>query len=189
MKKDLLDDTYDIVKQSFLCCLGGEWNVHPMLTEEVDDQWTNAYKAVLGGVKTTIISTPVPFRKRGCNWYTVCNVHGNLFLDPHTGLILENGSKDSDRLAADELVNIVRLPKRKGFLTMVFDQSINRNAGSPKMQIQDKLNYLNAKDVYAFAYVSHSCVVVASDNDEVTRNALNKVLANSGLPGERFIKF
>lgn len=189
MKKKYLGDSYDIVKQSFLGWLDGDWSVHPMLTEEVDDQWINAYKAVLGGPKIKIISSHVPFRTASGGWYSVCNVDCNLFLDPHTGLTLRDLKKQSHHLTSGELVEIVKLARRKGFLTMVFDQSIDHDGDLPRQQVREKLEDLKEKGVYAFAYVSHSCVVVASDNGEVTLNALNEVLANSGVPGERFIKF
>ncbi len=190
MREEYIGDSYDFVKQSFLRWLGGEWSVHPMFTEQVSDQGVEAYTAVLRNNNNNnieIISRDELNVDRDGFCAAACNVPANLFLDPDTGLTLNGGNPGWSHLTAAEIVKIVVNPVRTEFLTMVFDQSIDRNAGEPQQQTLDKLNYLQGQDVYAFAYVSHSCLIVASGKQGITQDALRRVRNQSRLPCKRLI--
>ena len=84
-----------------------------------------------------------------------------------------------------DLIHIAQAPNRKNRLTLVYDQSIDRNErmyGSPREQIRKKLTTLHCAKIHAAAYVSHIAFIWLSDNPDVVTEATRNVLRESKLP-------
>ena len=142
-------DSYDVVKQSLLKWLQafGEWSVHPMFTASVPHVKTSAFEALLGA---KVISRSVLTSRTERSAYFACaHSCGNLFLDPNTGLRLQDigGTRAPNYLFASELVQLAE--HRPESLTVVFDQSLQR--GKELSGLNKKLRHLLHRKVYTFA--------------------------------------
>ena len=178
-------DSYDIVKQSLLRWLRrfGGWSVHPMFTEVVSPSETAAFEKFLGA---KVASTDVLTNGTDRNAYFACGYScGNLFLDPDTGLKLKDtrGVRAPQYLFARELNRITA--ERRGYLTVVFDQSIAR--GQEENHLEQKLRHLLGHGIYAFAYRSHACFVVAGRDRTLVEHARAHLIVESGLPEGRLL--
>ena len=108
---------------------------------------------------------------------------GDLFLDPDTGL-WQNAS-DIRHVGVHDLIAIAQADTRKHQLTLVYDQSLNRDHkidGSPREQIENKLEFLRAAKIHAAAYVSHIAFLWVSTDHDVVSAATQNVLQRSRLP-------
>ena len=183
-------DTYDMAKICMLKWLApqGSWGIHPMYFPEPDEQRNEAFPCnyadfleitCVGGD----IQTPDRLTEAVQNW------QGALFLDPDTGLWRDRET-DETHVGMRDLIAIAQAPNRKNRLTLVYDQSINYNElryGSPREQIRAKLDTLQAADIHAAAYVSHTAFIWLSDNPDVVTQATQNVLEASRLPICRFV--
>ena len=111
----------------------------------------------------------------------------HLFLDPDTGLMLPSGRVTEKHLNADDLVTIAE--KRPGKLTLVFDQSINRNR-VVRDQVEEKLRFLlrRKEPIHGITYESHACFVLVSTCQQVLIEAEQKLTENSRIPAGRLVK-
>ncbi len=185
MHMQYFGDSYDIVKLSFISWLRhfGEWSVHPMLTEEVDQRDIQSLERFLGA---RVISKHVLTATTDRQVYFSCATYtGNLFIDPDTGLRLKstNGKGAPKYLFSAELAQITS--SRPNALTLVFDQSLQR--GNERIALKRKLEWLSTHSVHSFAYISHACFVVASLDRTLIEQALDHVISESRLPASRFI--
>ena len=184
-----LGDSYDIVKQSLLGWLRffGEWSVHPMFTDSV----TGGDGESFGRFRNArVISTEILKGNTDRSAYFSCALScGNLFLDPTTGLRLEetNRRKMPNYLFGSELALLTR--KRPVSLTLVFDQSLaNGKDESQRQQLDKKLhNLLEQHNVSAFAYVSHACFIIAGVDVKLLDRARQQIVAESKLPEYRIL--
>ena len=110
----------------------------------------------------------------------------HLLLDPDTGLSINPKPRDRGlrHVTVEELVTIANA--RKGKLTLVFDQSVDRaNEKERQRQTIAKLRCLGKNGVHAFAYHSHMNFIVASVDKQVVIKA--RKLLEDKLPPERLI--
>ena len=178
-------DSYDIVKQSLIRWLApfGQWSVHPMFTETTNPTEATAFAAFLDArlLSDAVLSA----NTNRLSYFGCASTCGNLLLDPDTGLRLESfgGTRAAKYLFADEFIRLIG--ERPGFLTVVFDQSHPR--GSPDESLNRKLDHLSENGVFAFAYKSHACFIVAAQDPALARRAYAHMLRESQLPNCRFI--
>jgi len=185
MRKCYLGDSYDIVKQSMIRWLSsfGEWSVHPMFTEEVLPADAAAFEALLGA---RLLTAAVLSADTDRSDYLACaSSCGNLFIDPDTGLRMQplRGPRGPEYLFAAELLRLTE--PRPNSLTLVFDQSVGR--GRERLHLDGKARALRNDGVYAFAYVSHACFLVAARDRSLVELARTRVLEESKLPESRFL--
>ena len=184
MKQRYFGDSYDIVKHALIRWLAdfGPWAVHPMFTESVGTVDSEAFGRLLNArVVSTEILSPMTDRK-AC--FSLCEQADNLLLDPDIGLRVEPGRRrEASYLFAHELVRLATA--RRGFLTMVFDQSVGR--GRERDSIGKKLAHLASHNVYGFAYVSHSSFIIVAADAKLTAHALDTIISRSALPASRFL--
>ena len=184
MNKKHFGDSYDIVKKSLLCWLSqfGPWAAHPMFT----DRWTKA-KA---GDFSNLIGVPLISRRlltADCNrdQYLACcfDYKGSLFLDPDTGVRIEESGRLARYLYANELIKLTK--SRPNSLTLTFDQALQR--GREQDQIREKLKHFRSQGLHGFAYVSHASFVVLGCAADLVKQAREHVLRQSRLPRNRII--
>lgn len=183
MKFKYFGDSYDIVKKSLLAWLGefGAWRAHPMFTERVSPERAGQFARFLG-VELISAEELTPGIKRE-EYFSACRSAGNLFLDPDTGISLEDrgGAKSVNYVFGKELIELSEA--RPESLTLVFDQSYSR--GNQEPQIQKKLAFFTGKNVYSFAYCSHATFLVLGAKAELVKRARQRLLEVSGLPSCR----
>jgi hypothetical protein len=188
MKLEKFGDSYDIVKYSLLRWLApcGSWVAHPMFTQKVDPADADAFSKFLG---VPFLSTQAlcSTTDRNAFFSAAASSERHLFLDPNTGLRVPSASRANapDFVYGTELVTLAR--SRPGRLTLVFDQSIDRQY-APKEQIETKLAWLAERAVYAATYESHACFVLASATQNVLEEALATLLKQSQLPAARLVR-
>jgi hypothetical protein len=186
MRMKYFGDSYDIVKQSLLRWLRplGDWSVHPMFTEPVPPEKAAAFAEFLDA---EIVSTEVLTSATDRSSYFSCaEPFGNLLLDPDTGLRLQRTrpGKAPAYMFAPELISLVE--RRPDALNLVFDQSFSY--GSGHLKVKDKLRHLHRHEVFGFAYVSHACFVVVSQDQALVDRAYRQLASESKLPGERLLR-
>lgn len=184
MKLKYFGDSYDIVKKSMIHWLSefGPWVTHPMFTETVKSQEAAAFSRLLG---TPLLSTEtLTAQTDRSKYFASCGATGNLFLDPDTGVRLQNqrGEKSVAYVFAEELVDWCR--QRPHSLTLIFDQSYSRG---DEDGIRRKLSYLGDKKIHGFAYNSHATFLLLGTEDQLVKRAHERVLAASGLPAWRLV--
>jgi hypothetical protein len=107
MHMGFFGDSYDIVKQSLIGWLQnfGDWSVHPMLTKEATESQIAAFQHFLGA---HVISREMLTKNTDREQYLSCGeACGNLFLDPDTGICLQNQHRRSPKyLFGSELVRL-----------------------------------------------------------------------------------
>lgn len=159
-----LGDSFDFVKRTFLGWLRpfGEWRVQPMCTDNLP---LSAYEKLIGA---TAISTSVLSGARAeiIDPATACQ--GNLFLDPDTGIKTRMKRGSRAHISLQELIGLAQ--RRSRFLTAVFDQSISHGSEDARRSaLREKLGALSGSGILAFAYLSHACFLVASQNEDLIR--------------------
>ena len=79
--------------------------------------------------------------------------------------------------------------KRPGKLTLVFDQSINRNR-PVRDQVKEKLLFLllRKERIHGIIYESHACFVLVSTSQQVLVEAEQKLTENSRIPACRLVR-
>lgn len=183
MRLRFFGDSYDIVKKSLLAWLSslGEWETHPMFTEEVSPGNADAFAAFLG---TPLLSREVlTSRTNRARYFATCHTASHLFLDPDTGVSLERATRVSAaHLTANELLSIVSARPRH--LTLVFDQSFAR--GARESVLARKFAFFRAAGVDVAAYWSHAPFLLLGLDRTLVDRALTDLLAVSGLPSSRF---
>ena len=196
MNSEMFGDSYDIVKQSLLRWLKGKgkWAVFPMFTDDNPGQYAEEYFYLLG-----LPSAPaVRFnRSENPNWIAEpmrCQHH--LFIDPDTGVREEFPKSSGDPnnyLLLHELAQIANADGRKKRLTLVFDQSIERDepgvkaADASQEQLRKKLDWLKDSRVHGVAYRSHANFLLLSENEDLVRQAVATIRKESRLPASRFV--
>ncbi len=178
-------DSYDIVKQSLLRWLRsfGEWSVHPMFTETVSQADVSAFESLLDA---KIISTEIlPVDSNRAAYLSCASSCNHLFLDPDIGLRMQptRGVRAPGYIFAGELLRLAE--RRPSSLTLVFDQSVGR--GSEGLQLGGKLQELHHHGVFGFAYVSHACFIVTSQDRSLVERARAQVITGSRLPESRLL--
>ena len=181
-------DSYDIVKQSLLRWLQpfGDWSMHPMFTEALDGE-SEAFGGFLG---VRVISTEVlkPDTDRSA-YFSCARSCGNLFLDPITGLRIEETTrrKIANYLLGSDVALLMR--ERQNHLLLVFDQSLpNGKDEFRRQQLSKKLRALAEQHkVSAFAYLSHACFIIAG-RENLLEEARKHLIAESRLPESRFLQ-
>ncbi len=168
-------DSYDLVKRFLLRELSalGEWQVQPMFTAEVTPREAEAFAKLLGAPLLSIARLD-SYTDRG-EYFRPCLNAGHLLLDPDTGLRLQEGGRHPSRyLFGSELEDIARARPR-GSVTAV-------TAG-----VQQKLSAFRARDIYGFAYVSHTSLLFFSLASDVIGSAKSD-LAAAGVPEARLLQ-
>jgi hypothetical protein len=187
MKLDKFGDSYDIVKQSLLRWLApcGSWVAHPMFTEPVDPSEAEAFSRLLG--VSLLTTQSLRNAERDAYLFSATSCADHLFLDPNTGLRVPSATRvDAPNFVnGTELVTIARARPDK--LTLVFDQSIDRQYPS-RDQIEAKLSWLAERCVYGVTYESHACFVLVSATQSVLEKASETLLQESHLPPARLVR-
>jgi len=185
MRVKYLGDSFDIVKQSLIRCLGpmGPWAAHPMFSEEFVGVKAAEFSRLLGvPLVSTEVLTPHTDRHAYLASARCCSRH--LFLDPDKGILAGRRVRAGDAplyLRLEELVEIVRA--RPTRLTLAFDQSLAR--GRERAGIVRKLAALATAGIHAWAYVSHTGFVLAGHERVVVARAAEVLLAGSRIPPGR----
>ena len=183
-------DTYEMAKICMLRWLErfGPWGIHPMYFpkrgEPRDEAFPCNYADFLG-----ITCVGGDIRTPGSLVEAVDNWQGALFLDPDTGLWRDRGA-DRTHVGIPDLIAIGQAHNRKDRLTLVYDQSIDRNDPkhrSRRDQIRAKLTTLEDAGIHSAAYVSHIAFIWLSDNPDVVTQATRNVLQESRLPIQCFV--
>lgn len=186
MKPRFLGDSYDIVKQSLLRCLGsmGSWATHPMFSEPVPSQQADDL-ALFIGTRLLSIDSLTNDTDRVAYLAPAIECYEHVFLDPDTGILLKptRGKKAPLYIFGPELIEIVKARSDK--LVLVFDQSLAR--GSERQQLTNKLKTFSTQGVYSVAYVSHACFVLLGRDKFLVDSAFNVLQSESRLPYSRFL--
>ena len=175
-------DTYDIVKLSLLGWLlpDERWLTHPMYfpprREVRDNTFPRRYADFLGA---RLVHGNIAQRRQLTR--AVAEDPGHLFLDPDTGLRLGN-ARNRDAVSSAELIEIAHSPNRQQNLVLVYDQSIDRNAGPRRQQIRRKLRCLHEANIHGTAYVSHTAFIWVSKDPEIVSAATRRLVLASHLP-------
>ena len=106
-----------------------------------------------------------------------------IFFWTQTGLRFKQHGRRTKYLFANEFHSIVK--RRLGLLTLVFDQCVPR--GNERAYMGRKLEDLQTNGVHCFAYTSHACFIVSSDDQALVQKALDRVISESRLPRNRFL--
>ena len=186
MNKQFFGDSYDIVKQSLLRWLAGfgEWSVLPMFTEPFSPNEVRAYEQLLGA-KTVTEEVLGPRADRAA-YFRFGSSCGNLFLDPDTGLrtnTIRRGLTPK-YLFAWELRQLCEA--RRDSLTLVFDQSLSFKSKREE-SLAAKIAHMRTEGIFAFAYVSHACFILTSQNSLLLEKAEKALVQESRLPKDRFL--
>ena len=185
MNPDYLGDCYDLAKGALIGWLGGTWVAHPMLTKQMDEDSQSFLKKLLGvsELVSTRVLTPGDDRDdylRRAREHTA----GHVFLDPDTGILLQNAGRSPKHLFASEVVAVVRASGRERLLTLVYDQSFQRGQDKAAA-LRGKLTYFAQHGVAGAAYVSHACFVILSADQGLVDNAVARLMRR--LPAQRLI--
>jgi hypothetical protein len=154
-----------------------------MFTEPVTPEQEIVFSRLLG---IPLLSTDVLHVETDRQVYFAaarkCKDH--LFIDPDTGLRLKpiTGKKHPSYLFGPEVLSLVS--ERPETLTLVFDQSLAR--GREREELSKKMAFLEERDIFSFAYVSHACFIIISASHELLRKAREIVQCKSRLPSDRF---
>jgi hypothetical protein len=180
MRKKYFGDSYDFVKRSLLQCFIelGHWSAAPMFTEEIEPRDVNEWRMFLG---IPLISDAVLTNENRSSYFNSAATAQHLFIDPNTGLRLTDGARDSvNYLFASELISLAE--QRPRFLTMVFDQSLGRAAETVRCdEVTEKLRRLHEKGLFGFAYYSHACFLVLSQDETVLNKARGSLNLRNGF--------
>lgn len=178
-------DSYDFVKQALLRCLIdcdlGPWSALPMFTERVEPSKSSDLESFLGA--KLILEAPLQPGDDRSSYFKKALSVGHLFLDPNTGVRKVGGRKAPNYVFPSELISLSS--RRPKYLTMVFDQSLSR--GTECVDLQDKLRDLSKSGVFGFAYRSHACFLVVSEDKVLIRQAREAILKKYSLPEDRLI--
>lgn len=198
----------------------GKWSVHPMFTAPepngdpyqdgaqpcrrfagrcaaqgvcADDTFRMSFCPLIGAWPVTMATLAEAGGNRN-DWLVVasrrCKEH--LFIDPDTGFRLQ-GDPPQHRnpekfLLGNELVAIARARPSK--LTLVYDQSINRDpgpGGDMIAQIRAKLRFLEQYGIYGLTYQSQLTFMLVSMNTNILTDARG-LLHLARLPADRLIE-
>ena len=188
MNPSKFGDTYEMAKMCFLRWLAPDqpWAIHPMYFPKPGKPYNANFLAFYANfLGISCVEGNIVGRAELCN--AVLGWTGSLFLDPDTGLWLNPGNRK--HVGIQELITIADSATRKRRLTLVYDQSINRDDeyGTPREQISGKLNALREAHIHAAAYLSHIAFIWVSDDPRVVSAATRKALMASKLPPARFV--
>ncbi len=185
MRMKYFGDSYDFVKRVALATIGSgaTWDAFPMFTEHVSDAQVRAYEKFVG---VTVLAreplTPAPFRE---NRFSASAEHRHVFLDPNTGVRLrpQGGKAGTDRVLGREIAALCSgYPDR---VVVVFDQAFA--FGSAPRTLGEKLHFFEAEGIYGFAYLSHACLLVLSENSVLCERAYDRLLSLH-LPEKRLLR-
>jgi len=179
-------DSYDIVKQSLLRWLAplGPWAAHPMFTEPVPPDDAAAFSRFLG-VPLLSDATLESRTDRHAYFEPARSWKGHVFLDPDTGLRLQElrGRRGCVYVFAAEVNEI--LGGRPDSLVLVFDQSLQR--GREAEGLAGKLEALAGAGIRGFAYRSHAAFLLLGLEERSVRAARDLLLRESRLPASRLV--
>ena len=183
-------DTYEMAKLCMLHWLAPdeEWLFHPMYFPPINEEWDETFAcryADFLGVRLAHGN----IKERSELVDAVAENPGHLFLDPDTGLRLDN-AKAPQHVNVNEFIAMAHSPTREHKLVLVYDQSIDRRyniKGTPNQQLGDKLRRLHEADVHAAAYVSHIAFIWASTDPEIVSAAARRLVSASHLPDFRLV--
>jgi hypothetical protein len=155
-----------------------------MFTEPVAAEEASIFSRLLG-VPLLSSDTLRPETIREHYFATAHSCQEHLFLDPDTGLRLPvtRARNHPSYVFGPEAVSIVLA--RPTSLTLIFDQSLAR--GSEREQLETKMTFFADRGIASFCYVSHACFILVSASHEKVLGASRIVLADSGLPPNRFV--
>ena len=191
MNEKKFGDSYDFVKRSLLDWLSdlGEWAAHPMLTKQPknDSSFLRQYTDFLRVLASPPEKLRAPWDRNSLLDWAEERRGYHLFLDPDTGLMLSSGRATEKHLKADDLIAIAE--KRPGKLTLVFDQSINRNR-LVRDQVEEKLLFLRdrKKPIHGITHESHACFVLVSTCPQALIEAEQKLTGNFRIPAWRLVR-
>ena len=185
MRMKYFGDSYDVVKRSLVDWLleFGDWDAHPMFTEEVSNAETKMYSDFLNvHVSSKAVLNPTTNR---ITYFKSTKESGNMFLDPNTGVKLYGGQlrPSPDYLYLFELQKIVH--HRPSFLTLVFDQAVAR--GNEPKSVATKLARFQESGIHGMTYISHACFHILAADSNLLRSVYSRLLKKSKLPNSRFI--
>lgn len=155
-----------------------------MFTQAVKAKKADAYFALLGASPvSTLVLTQDENRPAYFAGARDCTSH--LFLDSDTGVRMESmhGKKAPAYIFFDELVDVAK--RHKHLLTMVFDQCLPR--GDEKRVLANKLEKLEDKGLQGFAYQSHACFLLMSQDPSLVLRARRILNREAHLAEDRFI--
>lgn len=168
MNPAFLGDSYDLVKRVFvqeLRVLGYEVGVEPFFTGD----WDGAKKMKFHQLTAARHRDELAARAQ----------RTALLLDPDTGVKELGSAKHVSFRQMEAEVD-------KHQIVFAFDQSFSRNA-VPKDVMQDKLDKLRARNVYAMYYDSHARFLFASRAEGAIKELRTHLQEIVGLPDRRFV--
>ena len=208
-------DTHDITKLSIMNWLapGETWLMHPMyyaLEGEVRDM--GFPQRISHALRTRLVTGDI--QQRPLLTGAVANDSGHLFMDPDTGVLLDNARVMRSQnhrhvhpinayLRVAEIAAVARQPARARQLTLVYDASFDNNPnhrdadneikGRAGQQLRKKLRRIHEQEgqpVYAAAYITHNQSVAfmwASTDRQLVTDATRLIMATSRLPDCCFV--
>ena len=208
-------DPHDIAKLSIMDWLdpNARWLIHPMYFplrgEILDDEFPGR---IAQSLRANLVTGDIWQRPKLVNAVAVGT--GHLFLDPDTGVLLDNAvarRKDTHLHVAPlnayvrvcEVVAAARYPLRAERLVLVYDVSFDNNPKRPDpdgelkgqagQQLRKKLNRIREAEgerVHAAAYIAHNqgvAFIWASTDCELVSNATRRLMTASRLPDCCFV--
>ena len=200
MHPSKVGDVHDIAKPNILNWLAPDkkWLIHPMyfppLSENRDEAFPCQYADYL---QVRLVGGDITQRRHLVR--AVAHDPGYLFLDPDTGLRLDN-TRSRQHVTLGELIAIADPDGTTRNLVLVYDHTIDRNfnrkypdgerKGPPGQQVGRKLCTLHEAGVHAAAYIAHNqriAFIWASTDYEAVSDATRQIMSRSRLPDCCFI--
>ena len=203
-------DPHDIAKPRIMNWLDpdAKWFIHPMYFPLQGEIRNDEFPArVAHSLRANLVTGDIRQRPQLVN--AAAGDPGHLFLDPDTGVLLNNAvarRKDTHPHVAPlnayvrvrEIVAAARCPARAGQLVMVYDASFDNNPnqldpdgeanGPAGQQLRKKLHRIHGAEgepVYAAAYIAHNQGIAfmwASTDCELVSESTRRLMAASRLP-------
>ena len=194
MKPKYFGESHDMAKQQIMKWLipKEKWAAHPMWYHQRENPllihaFLERYEATLD---VDIVENESPDRRAFLAAATACPRH--LLLDPDTGLWTPaRGGYPKKHVTIEEFLEIVTNTGRKDKLTLIYDQSYQRNDLDIWTQTVGKLLRLYRSGIHAVAYTAHAGSNVrfiwASKSNKLITQATRRMQEECRFPRWRFV--
>lgn len=203
-------DPHDIAKMSIMKWLDpdGRWLLHPMYFPLRGEPRKREFpRRFAHSLHANLVTGDICQRPQLVS--AAAGDHGHLFLDPDTGVLLDNAkarakakhrhiTAENAYVRVREIVAAARCPARAGRLVLVYDVSFDNNPkrldpdgehkGPARQQLKKKLKRISeakGETVHVAAYIAHNQGVAflwASTHCELVSNHTRQLMVASRLP-------